>query len=280
MGYAGATYLVQEVCNALFDALFHILPLAPTWTGSRRRRRGSADEQLAWDDDASAASTRRSRPSRCWCGSRRPSACATRRARRAAGRRRAGHGGAARGVARRARRGEGRMNGSVVVRATRRARRRQHGGSGGQGHADAQQAGDRGTFGVAGEAIESRLIFAASFADVPAAAIVARLAPSGGGQAPGAGSRSSPRRGRRRTPASRSPSWAVSRWRFDRARSARTVPGGGASAVTATPRQPSSPSARDGAASLGRKALNHGGTQWSIRQLRIGPTRATSRSRV
>ena len=51
MGYSGATYLVQEVCNALFDALFHILPLS-TDMDRIEPTHAKAAKQLVWLQEA------------------------------------------------------------------------------------------------------------------------------------------------------------------------------------------------------------------------------------
>ena len=54
MGYSGATFLVQEVCNALFDALFAILPLA-TQMDAVEATPARPHKELAWDDRAKQA---------------------------------------------------------------------------------------------------------------------------------------------------------------------------------------------------------------------------------
>jgi len=53
MGYAGATYIIQEFCNALFDALFHILPLGTELDKIEASpSRAVQDASLPWEPQA------------------------------------------------------------------------------------------------------------------------------------------------------------------------------------------------------------------------------------
>ena len=53
MGYSGAVYVVQEICNALFDALFNILPLASDLDRVEATP-ARLESELPWNDEARA----------------------------------------------------------------------------------------------------------------------------------------------------------------------------------------------------------------------------------
>ncbi len=52
MGYSGAVWLVQEVCNALFDTLFDIIPLARRLDRAEPTLAAGRSDSFEWDEEA------------------------------------------------------------------------------------------------------------------------------------------------------------------------------------------------------------------------------------